>query len=74
MNDVEMAKRVLVSVGIVLVNADGLMESEDRDARALAFEACVKLTELELALLNRLGMKPQYSDEVDQLDGGAGLR
>ena len=67
MNETETAKRVLVSVGIALVNAERLMESEDQNIRVFALDAYTKLAEVELALLNMLGIKPQYSDDVNPL-------
>ena len=63
----EVVKRMLVSVGIAMVNAERLMESEDRDVRVFALDAFTRLAEIELALLMALGIKPQSSDDTNPL-------
>ena len=67
MAEKEAAKRMLVSVGIALVNAERLLESEDRDVRVFALDAFTRLAEVELALLTALGIEPQSSDDTNPL-------
>lgn len=59
MNEVEAAKRMLVSVGIAMTNAEKLMESEDEDVKIFALNAFTTLAEIELTLLAALGFNAE---------------
>ena len=61
-NEREFAKRMLVSIGIAIANAENLMESESEEARIFALDAFTKLAEIEFTLLTALGFKVQSED------------
>lgn len=59
MNEKEAAKRILVSVGIAMTNAEKLMESEDEDVKIFALDIFTKLAEIEMTLLVVLGFNAE---------------
>lgn len=58
----EFAKRMLVSVGIAIANAEKLMESESEEVSVFALDAYTKLAEIELTLLTALGFKARSEE------------
>jgi len=61
-NEREIAKRMLVSVGIAIANAEKLMDSESEEVRVFALNAYTTLAEIELTLLTALGFKAQSEE------------
>ncbi len=48
---------MMVSVGIAMTNAEKLMEIESEDAKVFTLNASLRLVEIEMALMNALGVK-----------------
>jgi hypothetical protein len=62
MNEEEVAKGMLVSAEIAITCAEMLMDSEDVNVRVFALDTLTKLAELEMILMNALGVKDQSWD------------
>jgi len=63
MSEKKLLKRMIVSVGIAMTNAEKLMESESEDMKVFALNAFVKLAEIEMVLTNALGVKTEDTEK-----------
>ena len=54
---------MIVSVGVAMTNAEKLMESESEDVKVFALNAFLKLVEIEMVLMNALGVKKAEAEK-----------
>ena len=54
---------MIVSVGIAMTNAEKLMESESEDVKVFTLNAFLKLAEIEMVLMNALGVKTAEAEK-----------
>jgi hypothetical protein len=62
MDEEEVAKRILVSIGIAMTCAEKLMGFEDVNVRVFALDTFTKMADMEMTLMNALGVKDQTGD------------
>jgi len=63
MNEKGLLKRMMVSVGVAMTNAEKLMEIESEDMNVFALNAFLKLVETEMVLMNALGVKTAEAEK-----------